>query len=117
MKEKVMAVCLLVLVLLFVIFNTIMLDRHIVTLVEAIENGGLDEEKASIAYDIFRQKKMFMSFSVSHEDLTSIEECFITLGDYIKDGDEDNAEITKNRLVFYLEHLRRLSGFNMDSII
>ena len=112
-----MAVCMLILVLCFVTVNTVMLDRHIVTMVDVIDVSKLDAEKANKAYDIFKQKKMFMSFTVSHEDLTSIEECFIALGDYINDGDEDNAEITKNRLVFYLEHLRRLSGFNMDSII
>lgn len=117
MKEKVMAVCMLVLVSCFVTVNTVVLDKQIDALVEAIEINPLSEEKINNAYDIFRQKKSYMGFTVSHEDLTSIEECFIELRDYIKDGDEDNAEITKNRLVFYLEHLRRLSGFNLDSII
>ncbi len=117
MKEKVMAVCMLFAVLCFVTVNTIVLDRQIESLVEMVNDISLDEEKAEIIYKIFKQKKSYMSLTVSHEDLTSIEECFIELSGYIKDEDEGNAQTAKNRLVFYLEHLRRLSGLNIDSII
>ena len=36
---------------------------------------------------------------------------------YLSVNDTDNARVTKNRLISYLEHLRRLSGFNIDAVI
>ncbi len=117
MKEKILAVLMLFAVLCFVAVNTIALDRQISSLMEMLNGSSLDEEKAENIYKIFRQKKSYMSLTVSHEDLTSIEECFIELIGYTRDEDDGNAQTAKNRLVFYLEHLRRLSGFNLDSII
>ena len=79
------------------------------------ESGTKDE--AERIFNKFLKREHYISLTVSHEDLTSIEDCFCEMIGYLKVGDVDNAEVTKGRLLGSLEHLRRLSGFNIDSII
>ena len=79
------------------------------------ESGTKDE--AERIFNKFLNREHYISLTVSHEDLTSIEDCFCEMIGYLKVGDKDNAEVTKGRLINSLEHLRRLSGFNIDSII
>ena len=86
-----------------------------VTSFNIAENATKDE--AERIFDKFLKREHYISLSVSHEDLTSIEDCFCEMIGYLKVGDKDNAEVTKGRLINSLEHLRRLSGFNIDSII
>ena len=50
-------------------------------------------------------------------NMTSIEDCFVEMIGYISVNDIDNATVVKYRLKRSLEHLRRLSGFNIDAII
>ncbi len=124
MKEKITAFCLFILVIGFVIFNTIVLDRQIDRLCDAAEkleisdeNIGQSEKDARKLYEEFRKKETFISLTVNHDDLTDIEECFSEMIGYLSVGDADGARVTKNRLVDSLEHLGRLSGFNIDAII
>lgn len=121
MKEKIIAVVLLVGVLSAVTINTFVIDRQVTALTDMINELDVTDEEAQEKLkniqDKYEQKKDYISITVSHEDLTSVEECFVELTGYISDGQATEAEITKNRLLFYLEHIRRLSGFNIDSII
>ena len=124
MREKIIAVCLFFLVICFVTVNTIVLDRQISKLCEATEkieitedNIRQSEKMARELYDDFKKKEIFISLTVNHEDLTNIEASFSEIIGYLSVGDADGARVTKNRLLDSLEHLRRLSGFNIDAII
>ena len=124
MKEKIIAFCLLILVIGFVIGNTIALGKQIDGLcneAEALkiiaENIRQSEVDAEKLYENFKRKEMFISLTVNHEDLTNIENTFSEMIGYLSVGDESGAKVMKNRLVDSLEHLRRLSGFNIDAII
>ena len=68
-------------------------------------------------YSYFEAHQKFISITVSHEDLMSIDDEFCTLIAEIVVGDTEGAEITKSRLCGSLRHLKRLSGLNIDSII
>lgn len=121
MSVKIVAVIILVCVISFVSINTIILDRQIGEVIEEVR--GLDissegaMEDAKELYADFMRKEKYMSLTVSHDDLTSIEDCFVEMIGYISVGDGENAQVTKSRLISYLEHLRRLSGFNIDAVI
>ena len=81
------------------------------------ENYETLVNEAEVAYDGFKKKESYISLTVNHNDLTNIEELFSEMIGYIKIDDRDEATVTKNRLLDSLEHLRRLSGFNIDAII
>lgn len=124
MKEKIIAFCLLFLVICFVLINTLVLDRQIKALYDdtaKIEISDRDikvaERSARELYEEFKKREKFISLTVNHEDLTRIEESFSEIIGYLSVGNADDAMVIKNRLLDSLEHLRRLSGFNIDSII
>lgn len=121
MKQKIVAVILMILVIAFVTVNTIVLHTQINKTIDDISGLLLDlegaEEKAKEIYSDYMKKEKYMSITVSHDDLTSIEDCFVEMIGFLSVGDVQNATVTKSRLISCLEHLRRLSGFNIDAII
>jgi len=124
MKEKIVAFCLFFLVICFVCINTIVLDRQIGKLYKSAEKMQISdddipssEKVARELYEEFKKRETFISLTVNHEDLTSIEESFSEIIGYLSVGDANGARVMKNRLLDSLEHLRRLSGFNIDAII
>ena len=121
MKEKIIAVILFFLVVISVGLNTFFLAREIDSVTEDVKaidvtssNAKANAEKLFYEY---MKKETFISLTVSHNDLTTIEDCFVEMIGYLSIGDSDNAEVTKSRLIHSFEHLRRLSGFNIDAII
>ena len=120
MKVKIAAFIIFIAIIVSVATNTVILGRQIDDLlaeVEKIKIGDGAYQKSSILLENFRQKESFMSLTVSHDDLTSIGECMVEMQVYLSQEDYENAEVTKNRLEYFLKHLKRLSGFNIDSII
>lgn len=121
MKQKILAVVLLIGVIAFVTVNTIVLNKQIGATIARVESLSLEEENAESEarrmYDDYKKKEKYMSVTVSHDDLTSIEDCFVEMIGFLSVGDVQNAAVAKSRLISCLEHLRRLSGFNMDAII
>ena len=104
-----------------VVLNGLALKSKIEATIEEIASINIQESgtkvEAERIFDKFLEREHYISLTVSHEDLTIIEDCFCEMIGYLKVGDVDNAEVTKGRLLGSLEHLRRLSGFNIDSII
>ena len=121
MRVKIGAAILLICVISFVSVNTIVLDRQIGDIIKEVEQTSISSEgvleEAKELYADFMRKEKYMSLTVSHDDLTSIEDCFVEMIGYISVGDSNNAVVTKSRLISCLEHLRRLSGFNIDAVI
>lgn len=121
MKEKVLAVFLLVIVVAFVSGNTLLLDKQIIYTIHAVDEldvgGDNAEDEAKEIYDNYKKKEKYMSVTVNHDDLTCIKDCFVEMVGFLSVGDVQDATVTKSRLISYLEHLRRLSGFNIDAII
>ena len=65
----------------------------------------------------FQKKERYISLTVSHDDLTNIEEAFAELIGAANAGDEARLVTIKSRLKDSLTHLGRLSGINLDSIL
>ena len=123
MKEKIFAVATILIIIASINFNTVKMNRDINSIYEAVykiktnESIELTRSAANEAYDLFKKNELFIGLTVNHEDLSNIENCFAEIIGYLSVGDIDSAEVTKNRLINSLSHLRRLSGFNIDAII
>ena len=124
MKEKILAVVLLLAVTGFVITNVFLLDHKIsetTRLVNTIQINENDltgtKREAERIFEVFNKYESYISLTVSHDDLTNIEDSFVDMIGYLSVNDVENATVAKSRLIHSLEHLRRLSGFNIDSII
>ena len=125
MKAKWCAYLLLIVIIDAVTVNTIAVDRVIARTAEEVLAVTVDPEgqaETAIqpledAYTAFRRRERFINLTVSHEDLTHIESDFAECIGAAMAGDTEQVIITKNRLLDALRHLRRLSGFNPDSIL
>ncbi|MBO7196407.1 MAG: DUF4363 family protein [Clostridia bacterium] len=121
MKEKILSVAILIAVLAFTTVNTIVLNNQIKDITDTIVSLSVEdddaEKYAKAVYDEFKEKVKYISLTVSHDDIRDIEDCFVEMIGYLSVGDDNSAEVTKDRLTRSLEHLRRLSGFNIDAII
>ena len=124
MTDKIIAICLFLCVITFVVLNTIVLEKKIVETSDdvssiVIEENGINvtKDKAERLFEEFKKKESYISLTVSHDDLTNIENSFVDLIGYLSVEDVENAKVAKSRLIHSLEHLRRLSGINIDAII
>ena len=120
MKVKIAAALMLLITVGLVTVNTALLGSMIYEIRDEIDS--LDVEKSNLqaaeaVYDKFTRYETYVSITVSHDDLTNIENSFSELIGYITVGDTDSAEVIKRKLSNALEHLYRLSGVNLDSII
>lgn len=121
MKEKILAVILFLCVSSFVIVNTIVLNKQINKIKCDLYsiNPENDDSKEIVEnlFNEFTKKERFISLTVSHDDLTNIEDDFVEMIGYLSVKNHNDAKVTKSRLVHSLEHLRRLSSFSIDAII
>ncbi len=124
MKEKIFAIVVILLIITAVTTNTVKMDKDLDEIYDAIDTVNIDEGELEdakrdmeAAYDLFRKRELFIALSVNHSALSNIEEEFAEMIGCLSVGDAEGAEVTKNRLLDALGHLRRLSGFNIDSII
>ena len=124
MKIKLFVIITLVTIIGAVALNTFFLNKEIEELSKLISAFNIKgmaisdcEKEAKSIYEKFKKSETYISMTVSHDDLTNIEDSFAELIGYISVGDKDGAEVTKNRLINSLEHLKRLSGINVDSVI
>ncbi len=124
MKEKILAGVVLGVTLAFVIANTFILAGQTSEMISAVSAIDLEESDALLCksefervYESFKRKEKYISITVNHEDLTNIEQSFAEIIGNLSVEDTDGATVIKYRLLDSLEHLRRLSGANLDSII
>lgn len=121
MKTKKFAVIAIISVFLLVLANSITLHFKITGFLESAAELDVFDDGALFAAEKIKESfeagEGFISLTVNHEDLTNIEVCYSDLIGYLSVGMTKEAEVTKNRLVDALKHLRRLSGVNIDSII
>jgi len=119
MKTLIFAIVTSLTVTALVGVNSFILNRSISALVEeceAIPNSTDMKTDYESLYQSFMKKQRFISLTVSHDDLTEIENDLAEILGAIEANDEESLIIAKSRLIMTLTHLRRLSGVNLDSI-
>jgi hypothetical protein len=82
-----------------------------------IENTETAKKEFEGIYNKFKKAERYISLTVSHDDLTNIEEGFADIMGAFEAGAKNSIIMIKSRLTDALEHLGRLSGINLDSII
>ncbi len=121
MKVKILAVVSIILVITAVIANTCVINKHSKELYGRVEKIDISNEgalyDAMAAYEYYKARESYISLTVNHEDLTNIEDSFNELIGYLEVDMRDEAKVTKNRLLCFVEHLGRLSGVTIDAII
>ncbi len=114
MKSVRIAAVVLMLTVLLVVANSFVVRELIDGVIDDIEVAEPEEYEEIFAN--FKRIGKYISISVDHEDMMDIDMTFAELVGMAKVGDSKGAEVTKSRLRYSLEHLRRLSGMNIDSI-
>ena len=121
MKQKIAAIVIFVFILVFTTINTVVLQKMTDSITEKVEILSFADEnagrKAQELYEEFKANKGYIALTVSHDDITNIEDCFAELNGCLAVGDTKGATVAKYRLISFLGHLRRLVGFNIDTII
>ena len=120
MKTLIFAIATALTVTAIVGANSFILNKSLTSLVsecEAIPNDTAMKSEYEKLYESFMKKQKFISLTVSHDDLTEIENDLAEILGAIEADDEESLIIAKSRLVMTLTHLRRLSGVNLDSIL
>ncbi len=121
LRTKIFAYITFIAIIAIVSFNTYFLDRGINTLLSKTDELNTESDDALMAAETlkseFEKKEAFISMTVSHDDLTNIEEGISELVGALETGDKEEAAVIKSRLRSSLLHLRRLCGINIDSII
>ena len=112
----------LVILLALVSVNSIYIERFTNELVCKLDE--IDEQSPQSAKNEleelakeFESAEKIISLTVSHSDLTNIEEAFAEIVGAASANDSTTVTITKSRLKSALLHLGRLSGINIHSII
>ena len=119
MKSTIVAFVVLALVLISVILNSFFVSKSIHDITEKLKDAPNNTENYSHYKEIsqeYERKQRYIGLTVSHDDLTNIEQEFNEILGAIEANDEDSLIIAKSRLIGSLSHLRRLSGINADSI-
>ena len=116
-KAVYVAIIILTMSVAFVAINTAILSKTIKEIEESTVSAPLTLNEFDALYDDFLKVRTYLSISVDHDDIATVETGFAEIRGALAAGDEESAAIAKSRLCSALGHLRRLSGFNIDSII
>ena len=121
MKSVYFAYTVFLLLVTAVILNSLFLSKTIDSLREDVEAGAEDdmaiaEKEYTEIYEKYKKYELYISLSVSHDDLANLEDAFAEILGAARAEDTAGVITTKNRLTEYLRHVRRLSGINLDSI-
>jgi hypothetical protein len=104
-----------------VIINSVYIDKVMNDIYDISERSGEGAEELNESFDkinrIYEKNEIFISLTVSHEDLTELELILAEINGALAVGDADEARIAKSRFENAVLHLARLSGVNIESIL
>ena len=113
----------LILSLLFaaVIINSVAVGRVIDGLYNEVsaaeeEDMALAREEYEALYEKYKRYELYVSLSVDHDDLSNLEDGFSEIIGAARANDSTALITAKSRLTDCLNHIKRLSGINIDSI-
>lgn len=122
MKAVKIAISVFLILFVAIILNSLYISNRtekIADEISKIDTNDLSKTKKrleEICAD-FKKAEKFISITVSHDDLTNIEESFADIIGAAEAGMTANVITIKSRLEDALRHLGRLSSINIDSII
>ena len=122
MKAVRIATVILISLFAAVVLNSIYISKvteKFADSVSKIDTGDLEaaREEFEKLNEEFKKAEKFISITVSHDDLTNIEEGFADIIGAASGGIHADVTTIKSRLEDALRHLGRLSSINFDSVI
>ena len=122
MKSFRIAIIALILLIVSVFANSAYIkntSEQFIAGIELINETDPDAARLELnaLYKKFKKAEKIISITTSHDDLTSIEEEFSEMIGAVNAKEMSEVVKIKSRLKSSFEHLRRLSGINIDSII
>lgn len=122
MKPVKLSILILAVLTILVYANSLYIGhitKSIAKKVESIDTDNIENaaEHFENVFDDFKKAERYISITVSHDDLTNIEESFSEIIGAANAGNLIGVKTTKSRLKDALIHLGRLSGINIDSIL
>ena len=80
-----------------------------------------NEERTSVIYqalyDDYKRRETWLCIIIDDESLIQIEEDFSDIITHSSAENSDEAKASIKRLICHLEQIRRLSGFNIKSVL
>jgi len=112
----------LILLLAAVILNSVYISKITENFADKIQDTNTEDLKVAAenlkgVREEFKKAEKFISITVSHDDLTNIEEGFADIIGAAEAGMRVDVITIKSRLEDALRHLGRLSSINFDSVI
>ncbi len=122
MKASKIAIITLLLLTCAILLNSYLIDKFVTQLTKDVDEVSVEDlELATVEFEEIFEKfskiERFISITVSHDDLTNIEESFSEIIGSSKAKNLEEVVKVKSRLKDALEHLKRLSKINLDSIL
>ena len=122
MKAVRIASATLIILLAVIIINSVYISKTTEKFADKIKETNTEDlavtaEQLRQIYSQFKKAEKIISITVSHDDLTNIEEGFADIIGAAEAGMRANVITVKSRLEDALRHLGRLSSINLDSII
>ena len=113
MKIKILAIVTAILTLAFAMVNTVITEKKIADIGDALERIDYKNERAAesakAVYDGYRSVEGYIALSIDRGILREIDETFCEMIEYFELGMAEEGEIAKSRLSASFLHLRRLS--------
>ena len=119
MKAFILSAVIAPVLIIFVFINSYAVGYNIDKLTEGLENAPSNCESKEIYEELYKEyqkREKYIALSISHSDLLSIEDSFAEILGAIEARDEETLIIEKSRVIKALNHIKRLSGINFDSI-
>lgn len=116
MKALKAAYLILIILIIAVSLNSYYIGRVSEKLTEELYKAETSDDFEKL-YKNFKKASDIISLTVSHDDLTNIEEGLAEIIGASQSNEKGTVITIKSRLIESFKHLRRLSGINPDSIL
>jgi len=115
MKSIIFSGVAIAIVCALVFIGSALTGMKLLGLEESLRAASTEEEYRAIEEE-FLSCENFLSLSVGDLELAEMRYSFSELIAFMERGSDDEAAAAKSRLLCYIEHERRLSGFGFEAI-
>ena len=117
MKSLVTSLLVLLILTAIVITNAIFVNLILGSIEDRLEGIESSVNDYELLYKDYMQKERYLSLTIEDGILLEIERSFVECIESARSEDEGGVAIGKSRLLCDISHIRRLSSFNIKSVM
>ena len=122
MKNIIISAVLIVVITVFAFTSSALVSKYLNELGESVETYASAEKESAhkiyqALYEDYKKAEVLLCIVIDDESLIQIEEDFTDIIVHTAIRNSDEAQAAIKRLICHLEQIRRLSGFNIKSIL